>query len=685
MFHYSSVNIIPTMQRFAWICSVFGALLFLHPAHAQQSDIDSLLRVIRQHEASGRVDTSLVRALNSLAFDYDGYKSDSALALVIKAHTLAERLGYTRGGIISWIYMGNIYETQGQYNNALSVLFQALDLATTTKDTSLIIKAHNSLGIVYADKGEFQSALTHYFSSLKLAEAKRDSSIMSISANNIAASYQKLNRPTESLRYYRYAFTIAELTKRTREIAFALGNMGLVYADENQNDSALQMFREAYQKFKTIGDRRMEATQLVSIGVMYRRKSDYSQSLEALGEALEIQKDIGERVYHVETLFSIAQTLLLARRHREALIYARRAVDSAVATRAKKIILGDALGVLSMVYDSLGRYKEALAAHQRMAIVTDSMLTEESLNKSMQLQAEYEAEKKDVQILAMTKDGELRNKERVWMSALAIALAVVVLTLVSFYRLKIRSEKKAKKLALFLEEKNGEILRQQEVLEEQAREIEQINNELQGKYLVLEQQMNLQTDYTELRILNKLVHPHFLFNTLNSIYALSLAQSPKTPSMMLKLADLMRYLLVNSERDEVSLKDEVAYLENYITLEKLRLNENTAQVRFKYQINDLHSPYVPPLLFLPFVENAFKHGAATQIDDIHISIEFVLQGNEIFFYVYNTKPLSFQSPTSTNTGLANVRKRLQILFPERHDLQIEETISTFEVRLWIRL
>jgi tetratricopeptide (TPR) repeat protein len=685
MFHYSSFNIIPTMQRFAWICSVFGALLFLHPAHAQQSDIDSLLRVIRQHEASGRVDTSLVRALNSLAFDYDGYKSDSALALVIKAHTLAERLGYTRGGIISWIYMGNIYETQGQYNNALSVLFQALDLATTTKDTSLIIKAHNSLGIVYADKGEFQSALTHYFSSLKLAEAKRDSSIMSISANNIAASYQKLNRPTESLRYYRYAFTIAELTKRTREIAFALGNMGLVYADENQNDSALQMFREAYQKFKTIGDRRMEATQLVSIGVMYRRKSDYSQSLEALGEALEIQKDIGERVYHVETLFSIAQTLLLARRHREALIYARRAVDSAVATRAKKIILGDALGVLSMVYDSLGRYKEALAAHQRMAIVTDSMLTEESLNKSMQLQAEYEAEKKDVQILAMTKDRELRNKERVWMSALAIALAVVVLTLVSFYRLKIRSEKKAKKLALFLEEKNGEILRQQEVLEEQAREIEQINNELQGKYLVLEQQMNLQTDYTELRILNKLVHPHFLFNTLNSIYALSLAQSPKTPSMMLKLADLMRYLLVNSERDEVSLKDEVAYLENYITLEKLRLNENTAQVRFKYQINDLHSPYVPPLLFLPFVENAFKHGAATQIDDIHISIEFVLQGNEIFFYVYNTKPLSFQSPTSTNTGLANVRKRLQILFPERHEIQIEDTLSTFEVRLWIRL
>ncbi|MBD2767262.1 histidine kinase [Hymenobacter sp. BT664] len=187
----------------------------------------------------------------------------------------------------------------------------------------------------------------------------------------------------------------------------------------------------------------------------------------------------------------------------------------------------------------------------------------------------------------------------------------------------------------------------------------------------------------ELQLLKAQVNPHFLFNTLNSIYALTLRDTGRAPDTILRLADLMRYMVATAAQPEVGLAEELTYLDNYLTLERIRLNPS-AEVVFRQQ-GDVTDVFLAPMLLLPFVENAFKHGVETQVQNIRVEIDASWQGNELFFQVVNSKPATPPPTKSTRTGLANVRKRLQLLYPDRHELTLTETEHEYRVHLWLKL
>lgn len=194
----------------------------------------------------------------------------------------------------------------------------------------------------------------------------------------------------------------------------------------------------------------------------------------------------------------------------------------------------------------------------------------------------------------------------------------------------------------------------------------------------------------ELQLLKSQVNPHFLFNTLNNIYALALNDSKRTADTVLKLAELMQYMVVTAPLPSVGLQKEITYLDNYLSLEKIRLNPN-ATITFRQQ-GDFSAVSIAPMLLLPFVENAFKHGVETQPgrrsgSDIWVEIDASLQGNELFFQIVNTKPAG-PAPSGVpenQTGLANVRKRLGLLYPSRHELTLAETDQTYTAQLWLNL
>jgi signal transduction histidine kinase len=214
-----------------------------------------------------------------------------------------------------------------------------------------------------------------------------------------------------------------------------------------------------------------------------------------LFRSLRLKEEIGESAYMVNSLQTIAQTLAAAGRAQEGLVYARRAVDSAEAMGAKAY-QRDALAVLVTVYDSLGRHKEALRTHRKLADLRDSLMSDESLKRTFQLQAQYESEKKDKQILGLTKDRELQDITRRMLLALGAALVLGLTGLYSRYRLKASSE-------IALQGQNAEILRQQELLEGQAADIETANTALQEKNLDLEyQQEVLEVQAQEIEIAN---------------------------------------------------------------------------------------------------------------------------------------------------------------------------------------
>lgn len=173
------------------------------------------------------------------------------------------------------------------------------------------------------------------------------------------------------------------------------------------------------------------------------------------------------------------------------------------------------------------------------------------------------------------------------------------------------------------------------------------------------------------------LNPHFLFNTLNNIYSLALNQSPKTPEAVMKLSELMRYMLYESNLEKVSLETELTYLKNFIELQKIRYSGQT-YVDFEV-IGDVSSQQIAPLMLIPFVENAFKHG---NVQDANhpLSIQLLVNQNNLNFIVKNQ--LANQNKDKYGgIGLENIKKRLNLIYPKNYHLEIQNDADSYSSEL----
>ena len=190
---------------------------------------------------------------------------------------------------------------------------------------------------------------------------------------------------------------------------------------------------------------------------------------------------------------------------------------------------------------------------------------------------------------------------------------------------------------------------------------------------------------SELQFLKTQINPHFLFNNLNNLYAHALEQSPKTPQIILELSGVLRYMLYECMEATVPLTKEVEQLENFVNLSKLQF-ENRGVIRF--ETGALGSGYrIAPLILSVFLENAFKHSASSQNDNIEIVISLKWKGeNTLVFQCRNS--YSEQSNThdlSKGIGLENVRKRLALIYPDRHEMHLKDENGVYDVTLAIEL
>jgi hypothetical protein len=185
----------------------------------------------------------------------------------------------------------------------------------------------------------------------------------------------------------------------------------------------------------------------------------------------------------------------------------------------------------------------------------------------------------------------------------------------------------------------------------------------------------------ELSFLKSQIHPHFLFNSLNSIYYLALSKDDKAPEAILSLSDFLRFVTVESNHSRISLEKEVKMLEEYIHLQRLRASE-----KFELQLQlkgDFRQREIMPLTFVPFVENAFKYGISTHVDCfIHIGVEV---DNDLLLFTCDNSIVSRINDRSLSEGigLENIRKRLELAYPGRHRLDIRTDRLAFHVKLQI--
>jgi len=187
---------------------------------------------------------------------------------------------------------------------------------------------------------------------------------------------------------------------------------------------------------------------------------------------------------------------------------------------------------------------------------------------------------------------------------------------------------------------------------------------------------------TELNFLKSQINPHFLFNTLNNIYSLARKKSDDTAEVVVKLSKLLRFVLYESQRGEITIDREIQFLNDYIELEKIRYDDRL-NIRFRHTTTDI-AIRITPLMLVPLVENAFKHGASETTEKAFIHIELHQAGQALTFEVENTFEQESSPEIREGIGLKNLRRRLELLYPNA-DLQTRKEGNCFKARLFLTL
>ena len=205
---------------------------------------------------------------------------------------------------------------------------------------------------------------------------------------------------------------------------------------------------------------------------------------------------------------------------------------------------------------------------------------------------------------------------------------------------------------------------------------------------LIEAQSEAAHSKSELNLLQSQLSPHFLFNTLNNLYGLSISDHQKIPQLLLKLAELLRYSVYDATDVYVPLRNEMAYIQNYIDFERIRIGERLVLTT---DIEEMLDPQIriAPMLLIVFIENAFKHSRNTTSPEIFVDIKLKIWGNTILFLVKNSYGIEKEENNMLNRsggfGLANVTKRLELLYPNAHELTVSNDERFYTVQLQLKI
>ncbi len=187
----------------------------------------------------------------------------------------------------------------------------------------------------------------------------------------------------------------------------------------------------------------------------------------------------------------------------------------------------------------------------------------------------------------------------------------------------------------------------------------------------------------ELNFLKAQINPHFLFNTLNNLYYLAYAKSDRATEVIDKLSKMMRYMIYESNHPQVLLSKEIEYMQNYISLERIRLS-NEVPIDFDI-VGNIQGVMIAPLIFITFLENAFKHGVTGHAQGSWVKISITMEGKTCVYAVKNSKVGASHGEKDPGIGLVNVKRRLELSYPQHYELTIRDAEDRFEVQLKLDL
>lgn len=481
----------------------------------------------------------------------------------------------------------------GELYKAITYANDALSLSEKLVYKKGMGSAYNSLGVINIMQSNYPEALKNYLASLKIKEEIGDTQGVVVAYGNIGNVYVQVDNYPEALKNFSAALEMAKQQGYEKLANNNYNNIGVLYGKQGNYAEALKNFSASLSLAKKTGNKKVTASTHTNIGIVYEKQGNYPGALENYLEALKIQKELenkdGIAISYVNLggLYTKLHKLTTARN------YLNNALELSKEVGNKGNIQDSYLG-LSQLDSVKGDFKSAYRYHKLYAEMRDSILNEESTEQISKLRIQYKTEVKEKENIALAKNNELLNKEKELQSVRIenqtltvkyLLAGFLLLAVTAFISFRLYNQKRK---ATFLQ----------------------------------------QVSETKMKALRAQMNPHFIYNSINSVYRYMKENDLKSAEgYLISFSKLIRQVLENSLHNEVSLNEELRSLELYLALEAKRMNNS-----FSYKINvaddiDRENTLLPPLLIEPFVENSIWHGMKNKSGDGKITINIVKDGD----------------------------------------------------------
>ncbi len=601
--------------------------------------IDSLNSVIR---AAGS-DTAVSRAYVDLSEALFRLHPDTIVGLCNKALTIVEEGLVTASNEEAAVLLstkamalnniGLTYYRQGELDTAYGYYQECLAIFEEQEEQSGIAMCYHNIGSIYKSRGDIKSALENYHKALYICQEVGNKQCITNAFNNIGLIYIDQGEYTIALDIYTKSIELQQEMGHTWGLINSFNNIGLVHGKLGEREKELEYYQKSLSLAEKSGYKQSIGRAYNNIGMVYKKQGERAKAIYYLEKSLEVLQDIEYLISRPRILRNIGSLYMDQGDLDKAEDYCKRSLELAQEKGYTEYI-GNAAEILYMIAEQQGRYEQALEYHKLHVLMEDSLFNEENTKKLAQLQAEMEYENKlREQTLKLEKKQAVEEEKfkRYLYISMVISLLVLVVIGGIFWGLRQR----------LINEKLG----------------------------------------AELSFLKSQINPHFLFNTLNNIYALVLKKSADAPNAVLMLSDIMRYMLHDSNHKRVLLETEIDYISNFIKLQKLRIGTD---VNVDLAVHGVPNGLkIAPMLLIPFVENAFKHGELQQ-KDAYIKIQLNIGPAEIDFLVENLLRKKKEMTTS-GIGLDNLKKRLALIYPGKYKLTSTRSAKTYVCNLKLQI
>ena len=566
-------------------------------------EIDSLINVVKSQKDTTRVNSLLLlgKALRQIS-------KDSSIATFDEAITYAKSIKFYSGQIKGLRFRGITFGMNHEYTDAILNFNEAVALGIKYNHPQETADAYNGLGVVYKRMGEYVNSLKNYHHSLTIYKKNKLKVGEAVTCTNLGILYDLMGEYEDSYKYYNAAYKIDDSLGNIKSKNLLLSNISIYHTRKKEYQKAISILQEVFKYYIKTNSKDNLIPVYNNISHNYKLLKAYDSTIYYADKAIEFTKNNSISAFDASSAYlNRAEAYFLKGNFTKAIADSKNNFELSKALGFSKRL--ESYQLKARIYDSLGNYKESMAAYKMVIALKDSLFDENKVKQYKSEEIKQQVYYKNEQIANQKNNIQILNRDvkqgKIWNLFLVTIVGLFIVSMVLLYQ------------KYSFRNKTNLLLRSQnELIGQQKKEIELINEELEN------------------RMLRAQINPHFIFNALNSIqHFITINDKISTLKYLTKFSSLLRQILENSISSKVSVEDEIKFLKIYIDLEALRFDDS-----FSYEIKidesiDLYNAEVPILFLQPFVENAILHGLLPKVGEKHLKISIGLEGGSLIFEI----------------------------------------------------